>query len=131
MEKSAQKKDVSINDVLRLAFDIAASARKEDAMGNLKGAFDLYTQALESFMIVYKQEQNPQIKEQLKQTILADTTRAEQVKEMLLQQQAQMRQQQQQQQMQMGYPPGGANVVYVSVVEGFCFVCAFSDHPVW
>ncbi len=56
------KKDVSINDVLRLAFDVAAHARKEDAMGNLKGAFELYTQALESFMVVYKQEHNATLK---------------------------------------------------------------------
>lgn len=110
MEKASQKKDISINDVLRLAFDIAASARKEDAMGNLKGAFELYTQALESFMIVYKQEKNPQIKEQLKQTILADTSRAEQVKEMLVQQ-PQQQMAFQQQQMMAANPQG---MVYVS-----------------
>jgi hypothetical protein len=31
-------------------------------MGNFKGAFELYTQALESFMVVYKQERNAALK---------------------------------------------------------------------
>ena len=71
---------VSINDILRLAFDVAQHARQEDACGNLTGAFELYTQCLESFLIVYKEEQNPSLKEQLRGTILEYTTRAEQIK---------------------------------------------------
>jgi hypothetical protein len=74
---------ISINDILRLAFDVAQHARQEDATGNLRGAFDLYTQALESFLIVYKEEKNSTLKEQLKATILEYTTRAEQIKELL------------------------------------------------
>jgi hypothetical protein len=70
----------SINDILRLAFDVAQHARKEDAYGNVKGAFDLYTQCLESFLIVYREEQNAQLKEQLRHTILEYTERAEALK---------------------------------------------------
>ncbi len=71
---------VSINDILRLAFDVAQHARQEDACGNLHGAFELYTQCLESFLIVYKEEHNPALKEQLRHTILEYTQRAEQIK---------------------------------------------------
>jgi hypothetical protein len=74
---------VSINDILRLAFDVAQHARQEDACGNLHGAFELYTQCLESFLIVYKEESNPALKEQLRSTILEYTTRAEQIKALI------------------------------------------------
>ena len=74
---------VSINDILRLAFDVAQHARQEDATGNLKGAFELYTQCLESFLIVYQEERNPQLKEQLRATILEYTERAEAIKKQL------------------------------------------------
>ncbi len=70
----------SINDILRLAFDVAQHARQEDACGNARGAFELYTQCLESFLIVYKEEQNPMLKEQLRHTILEYTERAEALK---------------------------------------------------
>ncbi len=74
---------VSINDILRLAFDVAQHARQEDACGNLHGAFELYTQCLESFLIVYKEEENPSLKDQLRSTILEYTTRAEQIKALI------------------------------------------------
>ena len=74
---------VSINDILRLAFDVAQHARQEDATGNLKGAFELYTQCLESFLVVYSEEQNPALKDQLRSTILEYTERAEMIKKTL------------------------------------------------
>ena len=83
VQQSTSDPQVTINDILRLAFEVAQHARQEDAMGNLKEAFDLYTQALESFLIVYKEEQNAMLKEQLKSTILDYTTRAEQIKAIL------------------------------------------------
>jgi hypothetical protein len=79
----AQADAVSINDILRLAFDVAQHARQEDATGNLKGAFELYTQCLESFLVVYSEEQNPALKDQLRSTILEYTERAEAIKKIL------------------------------------------------
>lgn len=73
----------SINDILRLAFDVAQHARQEDACGNVRGAFELYTQCLESFLIVYKEEQNAMLKDQLRRTILEYTERAEALKQQM------------------------------------------------
>ena len=77
---SNNNQQISMNELLEKSLQIIDQAKLEQSK-NKQYALDLYTQALDSLMIVYKNETEKDLKKDIENYLLDYTTRAEKLKE--------------------------------------------------
>eukprot|EP01091_Cochliopodium_minus_P000648 TRINITY_DN10568_c0_g1_i1.p1 TRINITY_DN10568_c0_g1~~TRINITY_DN10568_c0_g1_i1.p1 ORF type:complete len:584 (-),score=189.50 TRINITY_DN10568_c0_g1_i1:20-1771(-) len=72
---------LSLNDILEKALNLLDRAKLEQSKNNKEAALDLFTDALDNFMVLYKNETDPTLKKDIENYLMDYTTKAEKLKE--------------------------------------------------